>query len=420
MKNSTLFKIFGDYRLFEIFILGIISGMPLAIIGTMIVTWLTESDVTLEIITTFAIARLPYSLKPLWSPIIDYCSIPFLSKFGRRASWMICCSSLIACILYSMSILSPNADLSLLYILTICLGTLSATFDISFDAFRIEKLEQQMQGVGAACAVFGYRIGLLITGGGALYLAHINDSWPNTLLLVAGIFVLSTIFIFFIDEAQSNFKVDIDISWRNLQILITKPFMDFLSREGAIAILLVVIFFKLGDAMLGVVSMPFYLELGFSKQQIAVAVKIYGFIATILGTYAGGLVIYKIGYFRGLIISGIIQSITHLAFVWLNHQGTDFSALFIAISIENFAGGMGSSALVAYLSILCNKKYSATQYALFSSAASLFNNTVTIYGGTLVRQLGWDYYFIFTIILAIPAILLLVYLQKKYNNQRSS
>ena len=114
-------------------------------------------------------------------------------------------------------------------------------------------------------------------------------------------------------------------------------------------------------------------------------------IATILGTYAGGLVIYKIGYFKGLIISGIIQSITHLAFVLLNHQGTDFSALFIAISIENFAGGMGSSTLVADLSILCNKKYSTTQYALFISAASLFNNTVTIYGGTLVRQLGWDY-----------------------------
>ena len=442
MKNLTLFKIFGDYRLFEIFILGIISGMPLAIIGTTIVTWLTESDVTLEIITTFAIARLPYSLKPLWSPIIDYCSIPFLNKFGRRASWMICCSLLIASILYSMSILSPNADLPLLYVLTICLGTLSATFDISFDAFRIEKLDQKMQGVGAACAVFGYRIGLLITGGGALYLAHITNSWPETLLWIAGIFVVSTIFIFFIDEvnevldirrSKSGIARSQGVEERSVpkvrehrrslmttpQFLIfteyTRPFMDFLNREGAIAILLVVIFFKLGDAMLGVVSMPFYLELGFSKQQIAVAVKVYGFIATILGTYAGGLVIYKIGYFKGLIISGIIQSITHLAFVWLNHQGTDFSALFIAISIENFAGGMGSSALVAYLSILCNKKYSATQYALFSSAASLFNNTVTIYGGTLARQLGWDYYFIFTIILAVPAILLLVYLQKKYN-----
>lgn len=416
MKNLTLFKIITNYQLFEIFVLGIISGIPLAIIVTTIVAWLKESGITIEVITTFAVARLAYSLKPLWSPIVDYCSIPGLNRFGRRKSWMIFCSLLISFVLYALSNTSPNSTLSTLYVLTICLGIFSATFDISFDAFRIERLEQNTQGLGAACAVFGYRIGLLLAGGGALYLAHIIDSWAQTFLYMSGIFIISVVFIFFINEQQYDTKSSIDISLRNLRILVIKPFIDFLNREGSVPVLLAVIFFKLGDAMLGVVSIPFYLELGYSKEQIAIAVKIYGFAATILGTYAGGFIIYKIGYFRGLIVSGIVQSITHLTFVWLNHQNADFQALFTAISIENFAAGMGAAALVAYVSILCNKKYAATQYAMLSSAASLFNNTVTIYGGTLVHQIGWDYFFILTIILAIPGILLLVYLQKRYKH----
>ena len=169
---------------------------------------------TLEIITTFAIAQLPYSLKPLWSPIIDYCSIPFLSKFGRRASWMICCSMLIAGILYSMSILSPNTHLPLLYILTICLGALTATFDISLSKTGTTKRYWR------CLCCFGYRIGLLIICGGALYLAHITNSWPEKVDRWYFYAIYNIHFCFFDD-----FQFDINISWKNLQRLITRPFM---------------------------------------------------------------------------------------------------------------------------------------------------------------------------------------------------
>ena len=195
------------------------------------------------------------------------------------------------------------------------------------------------------------------------------------------------------------------------------PFIDFFKREGAIAILLAIIFFKLGDAMLGVVAMPFYLELGFTKSEIGFVSGTFGVFATIVGTYLGGYIMYCVGSFKGMIITAVAQSITNASFIWLNHMGHDINAFMVAIAIENVAGGMGMGALVGYLSVLCNKKFSATQYALFSSASGLFSHTIVIYGGSIVEQVGWDLYFFGTIILAIPGILILTYLKNKYENK---
>lgn len=413
----NLRKILTDYKQFEIFILGMISGMPIAIIFSTLAAWLTESGVSLEIVTTFGVSRLAYSLKVFWSPVVDYLKIPLLGNFGHRKSWLIFCSIGISITLFTMSELSPTDSLSYFYFLTICLGIFSATFDISFDAFRIERFEQSLQGIAAANTVFGYRIGMLITSAGALYWAHISNNWSETFSLMGVIFLISSIFILTVKEVAIEREKLNNISFINSYNLVLAPFKDFLLRDKAITVLLAVILFKLGDAMLGVVSTPFYLKIGYNKEQIAIAVKMFGVIATILGTYAGGFVIYSLGSFKGLIITGIIQSITHIAFIWLNHQGGDYHSLFVAISIENFGGGMGSVALVAYLSVLCNKKYSATQYAMLSAIASFFNNSITIYSGKLVTMLGWDNYFIFTMVLAIPGIIVLIYLNRYFVNK---
>jgi PAT family beta-lactamase induction signal transducer AmpG len=194
------------------------------------------------------------------------------------------------------------------------------------------------------------------------------------------------------------------------------PFIDFFKREGAIVILLAIIFFKLGDAMLGVVAMPFYLKLGFTKSEIGFVSGTFGVFATIVGTYLGGYIMYCLGSFRGMIITAIAQSVTNASFIWLNHMGHDINAFMVAIAIENVAGGMGGGALVGYLSVLCNKKFSATQYALFSSASGLFSHTIVIYGGSIVELVGWDLYFFGTIILGIPGILILTYLKNKYES----
>ncbi|KJV62024.1 major Facilitator Superfamily protein [Rickettsia amblyommatis str. Ac/Pa] len=321
-----------------------------------------------------------------------------------------------ALVLIAMSKENPEVSLTALYFLTILLGFLSSTFDIAVDALRIDKFDQATQSIASATAVFGYRIGMLITGAGALYLAEITgNNWQLTFCVIAIIFVVATIFIITINAKElvrERMNIISITSWISTVI---NPFKDFFKREFAATILLAVIFFKLGDAMLGAVASPFYIELGYTKGEIAIIAKLYGLIATLVGGFVGGIIMYRVGSLKGLIITGIAQSLTHFAFIWLNHQPPSFEALLIAITIENFAAAMGATALVGYISNLCNKKYSATQYTLLSSASSLCNNTVTIYAGKLVNMMGWDGFFIFTIILALPALFILMYLNKKVN-----
>jgi PAT family beta-lactamase induction signal transducer AmpG len=409
----NLLKILKDYRLFEILILGIISGMPLALLYSTIGAWCKDSGLDIAIITTFVAARLPYSFKPFWAPFVDYFKCPGFKIFGHRKGWLIFCSSLISLIIFIISFLSPTDDFKLLYILTILLGFTSATFDIVVDAFRIEKFDADEQGIAGASAVLGYRIGCtFIIGAGSLYLSDII-SWTFTFFVISILFAIGALFIITIKEKYiERVKVE-KISLKSLFATTINPLKDLLTRDYAIMILATVMFFKLGDAMLGSISTLFYMDIGYSKMQIAIVAKTYGFFATLFGSFLGGIIVYKFGNFKALMITGIIQSLTHFAFLLLNHQEIYSSNLLVAISIENLGCAMGSTALVSYISYLCNKQYSATQYAFFSSIATLFNNSITIYSGSLVMLLGWDYFFVFTVMLAIPGLFFVYYLHKK-------
>ena len=413
----SVLKIFTDYRHLQIFILAIFSAMPLGILYRVISAWLTEEQIALAVITTFSISKIFYSLKFLWAPIIDQIKIPILGEIGHRKSWMILCAGALAFVLFLMSKLDPKSSLAELYVLVIALGVLSATFDIIFDAFRIDILEKEMQAIGAANTIFGYRIGLIIISSGAFYFSELYG-WTKVFFIISLSYCAVVFYILSLNEPtiiRDKFNAFSLHSWK---VMTLDPFIDFFKREGAIAILLAIIFFKLGDAMLGVVAMPFYLELGFTKSEIGFVSGTFGVFATIVGTYLGGYIMYCMGSFRGMIITAIAQSITNASFIWLNHMGHDINAFMVAIAIENVAGGMGSGALVGYLSVLCNKKFSATQYALFSSASGLFSHTIVIYGGSIVELVGWDLYFFGTIILGIPGILILTYLKNKYENNK--
>jgi PAT family beta-lactamase induction signal transducer AmpG len=409
-------KIFTDYRQFQIFILGAFSGMPLYIIYSTLAAWLTDEHVDIAIITTFAIARVFYSFKVFWAPIVDQIKIPVLSKIGHRKSWMIVCASAIAFILFSMGNIKPNESLHELYILVIILGFASATFDIVFDAFRIEKLEPELQALGAANAVTGYQIGGLLAGAGAFYYADLYG-WSSTFFAIGTFYATGVLFILSVQEKEiirEKFKT---LSLHSWKVMTLDPFIDFFKRDGAVLILSAIIFFKLGDAFLGVVATPFYMKLGFSKSEISSVVKIFGLGATLLGTYIGGYLMYRLSPFKGLIIGAIAQSITNVSFIWLNHMGHDINAFMVAIAIENIASGMGTAALVGYISMICNKQFSATQYALLSSASGLFSHSIVMYGGKLVKLLDWDMYFLMTIIMAVPGILILIRLNNKYGNK---
>lgn len=411
----SILKIFTDYRHLQIFILAMFSAMPLGILYRAIPAWLTEEKIALTVITTFSISKIFYSLKFLWAPFIDQIKIPILGKIGHRKSWMILCSGALAFVLFLISKLNPNDSLAELYILVIALGVLSATFDIIFDAFRIDILEKEMQAIGAANTIFGYRLGLIIISSGGFYFSDLYG-WAKTFFAISTLYISVIFYILSLNEPEIIREKFNGFSLHSWKVMTIDPFTDFFKREGAIVILLAIIFFKLGDALLGVVAMPFYLELGFTKSEIAFVSGVFGVAATIVGTYLGGYVMYRMGNFKGMILTAIAQSVTNASFIWLNHMGHDINAFMIAIAIENVAGGMGMGALVGYLSFLCNKKFSATQYALFSSASGLFSHTIVIYGGSLVKLMGWDLYFFLTIILAIPGILLLMYLRNKYEN----
>lgn len=525
MNNAI--KIFTDYRQFQVFILGIFSGMPLAIIYTTLVTWMTSIGIDIAIVTTFAIARVFYSLKFLWAPYVDQVNIPIIHKIGHRKSWMFVVSGFIAIVTFLYSRCNPVEFIIPVFVLTICLGILSATLDIFIDAYRIDLFEKESLSIAAANAVFGYRLGLLISGAGALYMAE-DYGWKSPFIVICILYLVAMIFILTLNEPKTGarkgsfkyilfalipflgvgitlyelgidskvafgnvFKLSIMLacililmkfvfrkvnflhfllgvvlakllyfylyfnpflhvlssfgplciylfcltviffiftwkdsknrnenfkgvsieSWKSMTIV---PFIDFLKRDGAMIVFLAIIFYKLGDAFLGVVAYPFYIHLGFSPKEISLTAKVFGFFATISGAYLGGFIMYRFGYFKGLMIGGISQSITNFAFVWLNHMGHDTTALAVAIAIENIASGMGDAALVGYLSYLCNKQFSATQYALLSSASGLFSHSIVMYGGSMVKQMGYDMYFSLTVVMAIPGLILLWYLNKKY------
>ena len=412
--QKNFLRIFQDRRQLEIFLLGICSGMPLMVIFTTLVVWLHDADLALPVITTFAVARIPYSLKPLWAPFVDNLKIPFLHQLGQRKSWMILCILLISSILFSFSLVSPKESLGLTYGLAILLGFVSATFDITFDAFRIERFPKEEQAIAIANTTLGYRSGMVISGVAVLHLVERTKDWPLAFQLMALCYASILLLMFFIKEHIIEREKSSFSSFQSIQKMVVEPFKDFFNKQGAILILLAIILFKLGDAMLGVVSMPFYLQLGFSKGDIANVSKIFGVAATIVGTYAGAMIAYRLGNFKAMIITGIAQNLTNATYIWLNHHPGELGAFYVAIGVENFAGGMGMSVLAAYLSSLCNIRYSATQFALLSSASTLCNNTIVIYGGAVAAKLGWDYYFALTVILGFPAIALLVYLNYRF------
>lgn len=407
MKSFT--TIFTSYKFFQIFILSIISGMPFSLLYTSFAAWLTENGIDIAVITTFAFARTPYSLKFIWAPFVDNLRIPILHDIlGKRRSFMVITSISIASLLFYISRLDPRLDLNLIRLLSICIGFMAATYDISWDAMRIEMLSEEEQSLGVAVTSFGYRMGAFITGAVALKLSSVYENWVSVYEIISIIFVLG---FFFILTINNKTKVAKPIRTSELHEIIIKPLKEFFSRDKAFIILLGLVLYKTGDAMLSNVGINFYLKMGFSKNEIAKVVKVYAMVASILGSYLASYICVRLGNFNGLLICGVLEMLTNFLYIWIHHEPTYNVFVFCCVS-ENFTAGMGATALVTYISNLCNRKYTATHYSLLSSATAFMNSTLTSYAGTLVNKLGWDNYFIFTVIISLPALFILYYIKK--------
>ncbi len=418
--QTNWYKFYFSKKLIFIFIMGISSGIPLYLILSTLMIWLTRESIDLSTIGLFSLTQIPWSLKFLWAPFLDYFKVPVLNNFlGKRKAWLVVTQFCLIVSIILLGMNNPNEKLIYTAVFALFVSFFSATQDIIVDAYRIEILNHNEQGAGAAMTQAGYRVGGIIAGAGALYFREIME-WRSVFLLLSLCIFFLMIFTIFAPagvKERINYKNNSKKNIKNYFLIFTKPLSEFFKRSGflnAILILSFILFFKLGDVIAGVMANPFYVKIGFSNIEIANASKIFGVFATLIGVFVGGYLVKKIGVLKSLIFAGFLQIISNLLFVILSNIGPNFVILIITVTGENISGGLGSAAFVAYLSVLCNIKYTATQYALLSSIMGIARTFLASPSGFLVNYLGWSNFFLISTIFGVPGLLILFWMQKSF------
>jgi PAT family beta-lactamase induction signal transducer AmpG len=399
--NQSLLQVFQSRKMAALLLLGFASGLPLFLTSKTLQAWMTVEGVDLKSIGLFSLVGLPYSLKFLWSPILDRFIPPFL---GRRRGWLILTQGALLLAIGAMALQNPAQALQLLAINALLIAFFSATQDIAFDAYRTDVLETHEMGAGAAVAVLGYRIALLITGSLALILAD-RIPWPTVYLLLAVLMAIGMVTALWAPEPVLR-----DRPPDSLADAVRLPFIEFFQRLGAVRgalILLFIVLYKLGDALVNNMSTPFLLKTGFTQTDIGAIQGGMGLLATIVGVLAGGAVLSKLGINRSLWVFGGLQAVSNLAYLGLSQVGRDYSFMVVAINIENFCAGLGTAAFVAFLMSLCNQRFSATQFALLSSLMAVSRDILVAPAGGIVEAIGWPLFFTLSLVAALPGLLLL-------------
>jgi len=408
-------SVYRDRRFVYILLMGFSSGLPLLLTLSTLSYWLATVGIDKTAIGLFALVGLPYSFKFLWAPVIDHVALPLVTRrLGRRRSWALAIQAvLIVCILL-MGATDPAADPWTTALVALAIAFFSASQDIVVDAYRIEILAEHEQGAGAAATQTGYRLGLLVAGAGAVALSDFVG-WPAVFAALAACVLVGMIAVLLAPEPRVPERV-----WHGagaapgqwLDNAVIAPFRDFLERRGWLVILAFVLLYKFGDAIGGVMANPFYVELGFTGVEIASVTKVFGMVATLVGVVAGGVLVARHGIFVALLVGGILQAATNLLFALQAVIGADVAFLAVTIGADNFTGGLGSAAFVAYLSSLCNAAFTGTQYALLTSLMAAGRTLLSSGGGWLADQTDWVTFFVLTTGLAVPGLLLLLWLMR--------
>ena len=409
---------------------GFFSGLPLLLTSATLGTWLADIGINKTTIGIFALVGIPYALKFLWAPILDASIFgSFSAKVGRRRSWIIVMEVLIGVNILLMAYVDPIQSTLNLAILAFTLSFFSASHDVAIDAWRIEIHKKSELGLGAAMYVTGYRISLLVAGAGALVIADLY-SWKLAFISLASLFPLGILIVGFCNIKENTFNEYKERkSYKSIfTTRVIDPFLDFMRKNNWVLILVFIALFKWGDALLGVLSQPFMLEIGFTKSEIAAVSKVYGLIATLVGLFIGGIIISRLGIIKSLLIAGILQLLSNLVFISLAINGSSIPLLMSTITIENLSGGIGTAAFIAYLSSLCNIRFSAFQYALLSSFMAFSRTWLAAPAGWLIDTVIWIKYlkligldkvnnpewvgfFIITTLFAIPSLILIYYIK---------
>ena len=434
------FSVYTKPRVIGMLFLGFAAGLPFLLVFSTLSAWLTEAGVSRATIGFFSWVGITYSIKFFWAPVVDRLPIPLLTALmGKRRSWMLIAMLGVAAGLTGMAITDPSQHILAMALFAILVAFASATQDIAIDAYRIEAVIPEYQAAMAATYILGYRLALLVTGAGALAMAD-QTSWMNTYFTMTLFTLIGIITVLIIREPESSINQEtimreqrvIDFMERSSHLpeklrnamawfigAVVCPFTDFFQRNGsfAIVILLFISMFRISDITMGVMANPFYLDLGFTKTEIAWVAKGFGFVMMLIGAATGGIMVAKYGIMRPLLLGAILVAITNLLFAFLAKIGADLSFLIVVISADNFSGGLAVAVFVAYLSSLTNTAYTATQYALFSSLMTLAPKFLGGFSGLIVEDQGYFFFFVYAAVIGIPAIVLVLYLMKHQKQQ---
>lgn len=394
------FKQYLSPRVYPLLALGVASGLPLALTGGTFQAWATVAGVSLKHIGFLTLVGIAYTFKFLWAPFIDRYAPPF---FGRRRGWMIIAQVLLGLAMMAMGLLNPTEDLIWLALLATLVAFLSATQDIAFDAYSTEVLDKDERAPGAAIRTLGYRIGMILSGGLGIVMAERWLGWGGMYMTMGALMFLFA-FVSMLSPESKEVQPP-----RTLQEAFVVPFKDFFSRPEALAILLLIILYKLGDAFAGALSTTFLIRgAGFSAETVGWMNKILAVAASILGALFGGALMNKLGLYRSLMLFGILQAFSNLAYWLVAVVPQNLPIMALAVGFENICGGMGTAAFVVLVMGLCNIKYTATQFALLTALSSV--GRVFLAGPLtppIVDAVGWPSFFLLTVAIALPGLVLL-------------
>jgi MFS transporter, PAT family, beta-lactamase induction signal transducer AmpG len=445
MNFFTNFKLYTDKSVISMLPLGFAAGLPLPLLLGTLSMWLREAGIARSTITMLSWVALTYACKWLWSPLVDNLHLPLLHRLlGRRRSWMLLSQIGIICGILLMAVTDPQYGLAMLVYSALLTAFCSATYDIALDAYRIEAAPETKQAGMSANYILGYRIGMLAATAGALVLvsgfdtsgtSYSYSAWSLTYILMAsfiGVGIITTLVVkepevtalrssvlelpqvseFMQSLSGSNQRVHHMFGWLYGSVVL--PIIDFIQRYHrlALAMLLLIGVYRISDIVLGSIASVFYLDIGFTKLEIAQITKVYGTLFTLLGAFIGGLWVNRRGIMSVLLWGGIFTAVTNLGFAALNGIGANTTALTGLIALDNLSAGIATVAFIAYLSSLANKQYSATQYAVFSSLMSIAPKILAGFSGSLVDSFGYSYFFIGTAIIGLPVVILIVWLMR--------
>ncbi len=419
------FKVYLEPASLRMLSLGFSAGLPLALVFGTFFFWLREAGIDRTKIGYLSWIGMAYAFKWTWSPLVDRLPIPLLTRvLGRRRSWLVVSQLAVIAGLVGMAFNDPKLALAPAVWCAIAVAFGSATQDIALDAFRIESADSEHQAALSATYLAGYRLAMIWSGAGALVVASRSgipnstlyqySAWQVAYLVMAASMLPGLLTVLFSKEPLRRVLPASRTALEWLRGALVEPFADFLKRYGkqALVILALIAIYRISDVVLGIMAYPFFVDLGFTKEEVAAVSKIYGVIMTLVGAFAGGVLALRIGVMRVLMLGAVLSAASNLLYAWLSSRGHDLGALVFVISADNLAGGIATSAFIAYMSSLTNVNYSATQYALFSSMMLLLPKFLAGYSGLFVDNFGYSSFFIATAFLGVP-VLLLVWLASR-------